>query len=54
MLDQIWKGSHFSAELQSIVESHGGSLRLARGVRSGAMFIFDLPTNEAETSADAG
>jgi two-component system sensor kinase FixL len=39
---------------RAIIESHGGSLRLARGVRSGAMFIFDLPTDEAETSADAG
>ena len=39
---------------RAIIESHGGSLRLARGVRSGAMFIFDLPTVEAETSADAG
>jgi K+-sensing histidine kinase KdpD len=39
---------------RAIIECHGGSLRLARGVRSGAMFIFDLPTDEAETSADAG
>jgi two-component system, LuxR family, sensor kinase FixL len=39
---------------RTIIESHRGSLRMARGVRSGAMFIFDLPTPEAETSADAG
>ena len=38
----------------SIVESHGGSLRMARSVRSGAIFIFDLPTAEAEASTDAG
>jgi two-component system, LuxR family, sensor kinase FixL len=39
---------------RAIIESHGGSLRLARGVRSGAMFIFELPTVEAETRADVG
>jgi PAS domain S-box-containing protein len=39
---------------RSIVESHGGKLRVARSVRSGATFIFDLPTAEAEASADAG
>jgi len=39
---------------RAIIESHGGSLRMARVVRSGAMFIFDLPTAETETSADAG
>src|SRR5207237_6271486 len=38
----------------SIIESHGGSLRMARGVRSGGNFIFDLPTAEAEASTDAG
>ena len=37
-----------------IIESHGGSLRMAQDVRSGAMFIFDVPTVEAEVSADAG
>jgi two-component system, LuxR family, sensor kinase FixL len=37
----------------SIIESHGGSLRMARGVRSGGNFIFDLPTAEAEASTDA-
>jgi two-component system, LuxR family, sensor kinase FixL len=39
---------------RSIVDSHGGRLRTARGVRSGAMFIFDLPTAEVEASSDAG
>jgi two-component system, LuxR family, sensor kinase FixL len=39
---------------RSIVESHGGSLRMARGIGSGAIFIFDLPTAEAEASTDAG
>jgi PAS domain S-box-containing protein len=38
----------------SIIELNGGSLRMARGVRSGAIFIFDLPTAEPETSTDAG
>jgi two-component system sensor kinase FixL len=39
---------------RAIVESHGGSLRMAQGVRPGAIFIFDLPTAEAEASSDAG
>jgi two-component system sensor kinase FixL len=39
---------------RSIVESHGGSLRVARSVGSGAIFIFDLPTAGAEASTDAG
>jgi len=39
---------------RSIVESHGGRLRMARSARSGAIFIFDLPTAEAEASTDAG
>ena len=40
---------------RAIIESHGGSLRTPRGVRSAAMFIFDLPTVEAaEMSADVG
>jgi two-component system sensor kinase FixL len=39
---------------RTIIESHGGSLRMAHGVRSGATFIFDLPTAEAEVSTDAG
>jgi two-component system sensor kinase FixL len=38
----------------SIVGSHGGSLRMARSVRSGAIFILNLPTAEAEASHDAG
>jgi two-component system, LuxR family, sensor kinase FixL len=36
---------------RSIVESHGGSLRMARGVPFGAIFLFDLPTAEAATDA---
>ena len=39
---------------RSIIDSHGGRLRMACSVRSGAMFIFDLPTAEAEASSDAG
>jgi two-component system sensor kinase FixL len=39
---------------RSIVESHGGKLRMVRSVRSGAIFIFDLPTTGAEASVDAG
>jgi signal transduction histidine kinase len=39
---------------RSIVESHGGKLRMLRSVRSGAIFIFDLPTASAEASVDAG
>ena len=39
---------------RSIVDSHGGVLRMARSSHSGAMFIFDLPTAEAEASSDAG
>jgi PAS domain S-box-containing protein len=38
----------------SIIESHGGRLRMARGTLSGAIFIFDLPTAEAEAGTDAG
>ena len=38
---------------RAIIESHGGSLRMV-GVRSGATFIFSLPTAEAEASSDAG
>jgi two-component system sensor kinase FixL len=38
----------------SIVESHGGSLRMSRNVPSGAIFFFDLPTAGAEASTDAG
>jgi two-component system, LuxR family, sensor kinase FixL len=38
----------------TIVESNGGSLRMARGVCSGAIFIFDLPTADAAASTDAG
>jgi len=38
----------------SIVESHGGSLRMAHNYPSGAIFIFDLPTAGAEARSDAG
>jgi two-component system sensor kinase FixL len=39
---------------RSIVESHGGSLRMVRSDRSGAIFIVDLPTAAAEAGIDAG
>jgi PAS domain S-box-containing protein len=39
---------------RSIVESHGGSLRMACNLPSGAIFFFDLPTSEVEASIDAG
>jgi two-component system sensor kinase FixL len=39
---------------RTIVEANGGSLRMARGVRSGAILIFDLPTADAAASTDAG
>ena len=39
---------------RSIIELNGGSLRMVRGARCGAIFIFDLPTAEAEASTDAG
>jgi two-component system sensor kinase FixL len=39
---------------RSIVDSHGCRLRMAHGVPSGAMFIFDLPTAEIEASSHAG
>jgi hypothetical protein len=38
----------------AIIESHSGGLRTPRDVRSAAKFIFDLPTVEAEMSADVG
>ena len=38
---------------RSIVDSHGGRLRMAQGVRSGALFFFDLPTAEVEASSHA-
>ena len=38
----------------TIVDSNGGSLRMARDVRSGAIFLFDLPIAEAAASTDAG
>jgi C4-dicarboxylate-specific signal transduction histidine kinase len=39
---------------RSIVESHGGSLRMSRSTKSGAIFAFDLPTDGPETSRYAG
>jgi PAS domain S-box-containing protein len=39
---------------RSIIESHGGRLRMARPIRSGAMFIFDLSTSEAEAGIHVG
>jgi two-component system, LuxR family, sensor kinase FixL len=39
---------------RTIVEANGGSLRMARGFRSGAILIFDLPTADAAASTDAG
>jgi two-component system, LuxR family, sensor kinase FixL len=39
---------------RAIIEFHGASLRMVRVVRSGAIFIFSLPTAEAEASSDAG
>jgi two-component system, LuxR family, sensor kinase FixL len=38
----------------SIVETHGGGLRMARKGRSGAVFIFDLPMAEAAAGPDVG
>jgi two-component system sensor kinase FixL len=38
---------------RAIIESHGGSLGMARGVGSGAIFLFDLPTADVEASLDA-
>jgi signal transduction histidine kinase len=35
----------------SIVQSHGGSLRITPNVPCGAIFFFDLPTAEAEASS---
>jgi len=52
--DQISGSGDGAFDSRAIIESHGGSLRMARGVRSGAVFIFHLPTVEAETSANAG
>ena len=39
---------------RSIVESHGGKLRMLRRVGSGATFVFDLPTDGYEPSRHAG
>jgi PAS domain S-box-containing protein len=39
---------------RSIVESHGGRLRMVQGVGCGATFVFDLPTDRREPSRDVG
>jgi PAS domain S-box-containing protein len=39
---------------RAIIESHGGSLRMVRGLGSGAVFAFDMPTAPAEANSDAG
>jgi PAS domain S-box-containing protein len=39
---------------RSIVESHGGRLRMVQSVGSGATFVFDLPTDRHEPSRHAG
>lgn len=39
---------------RSIVESHGGKLRVMRRAPSGAVFFFALPTAEAAATIDAG
>jgi two-component system sensor kinase FixL len=38
----------------TIVEANGGSLRMARGTRTGAIFLFDLPIAPVETITDVG
>jgi signal transduction histidine kinase len=38
---------------RSIVESHGGGLRMLQRVDSGATFVFDLPTDGHEPSHHA-
>jgi PAS domain S-box-containing protein len=39
---------------RSIVESHGGKLRVRRRAPTGVVFFFDLPTAEAAATIDAG
>jgi len=39
---------------RSIIESHGGRLRMFQTVASGATFVFDLPTDGHEPSRHAG
>jgi signal transduction histidine kinase len=39
---------------RSIIESHGGRLRMFQRVGSGATFVFDLPTGGHDPSRHAG
>jgi two-component system sensor kinase FixL len=39
---------------RSIIESHGGALRMASNIPCGSIFFFDLPTSEARASVDVG
>jgi two-component system sensor kinase FixL len=39
---------------RSIIESHGGTLRMVQGSGFGAIFAFDLPTDPREASRHAG
>ena len=39
---------------RAIIQSHGGSLRMLRDTRSGAVFAFDLPVADIEVSSDVG
>ena len=39
---------------RSIVESHGGRLRMFQSADSGTTFVFDLPTGGHEPSRHAG
>ena len=39
---------------RAIIESHGGTLRMARGNHCGATFIFTLPNVQIEAGIDAG
>jgi two-component system sensor kinase FixL len=38
---------------RSIIESHGGTLRMRRNAPSGAVLFFDLPAMEGHEGADA-
>jgi PAS domain S-box-containing protein len=39
---------------RSIIEAHGGSLRLVRAADRGAVFVFDLPTADLEAGHNGG